>query len=206
MKTQKEYNKTYEDKLRREHGVSPAQVNKYGFKLTVDVYEKWGKKCSVCGTENRLAIHHIDGSGQTESPNNDIFNLQLICISCHMSLHKKEQWKEKIEKQGGYLYYGKEKEYKKKMRRKTYLKKRDNKWKVRREVEIGDVVKWKCRPYTRPTFIAEGIVREIFISKRLGKSLKVECVGEYLQVFENRKRTTVAVHNLISTPKGEQLE
>ena len=66
-----------------------------------------------------------------------------------------------------------------------------------KKVKIGDVVNWKCTPYTRPTFIAEGIVREIFISGTLGEAVKVECVGEYLEAFENRKRTTIAIHNLI---------
>ena len=40
-------------------------------------------KCSECGAETTLSGHHIDGSGQTDNPNNEVDNLQILCNSCH---------------------------------------------------------------------------------------------------------------------------
>jgi len=42
-----------------------------------------GYKCAECGAKTRLAGHHIDGSGQTESRNDEVDNIQILCPSCH---------------------------------------------------------------------------------------------------------------------------
>jgi hypothetical protein len=87
------------------------QIGKYGFKLCLEVYNKFNHRCSICANENKLAIHHIDNSGQSKNPNNNIDNLQLICIKCHVSLHSKQYWAKEAEKRGGYLWKGREKEW-----------------------------------------------------------------------------------------------
>ena len=49
--------------------------------------ERDGYKCRRCGATDDLAMHHIDGSGQTEHPNNELDNLETICDSCHTKHH-----------------------------------------------------------------------------------------------------------------------
>jgi 5-methylcytosine-specific restriction endonuclease McrA len=48
------------------------------------------KQCQLCGTDKKLCVHHIDGSGYTskkKNSNNDIENLITLCKSCHTKLH-----------------------------------------------------------------------------------------------------------------------
>ena len=45
--------------------------------------------CSKCGTKENLAIHHID----FDHYNNKIDNLEVLCCSCHASLHTTARWK-----------------------------------------------------------------------------------------------------------------
>ena len=44
--------------------------------------------CTMCGAKKDLVIHHIDCSGQTDEPNNDVDNLTTLCRRCHINLHK----------------------------------------------------------------------------------------------------------------------
>lgn len=46
------------------------------------------KKCEKCGAEYNLSIHHIDFNHYNNSPE----NLQILCVGCHQSLHKKAYW------------------------------------------------------------------------------------------------------------------
>lgn len=46
------------------------------------------EKCETCGSRQNLAIHHKD----FDHYNNASENLQVLCVSCHMSLHKKAYW------------------------------------------------------------------------------------------------------------------
>jgi len=112
---EKEYHKEYmrnrNIKLNKEYGISANQVSKFGFKLCLEVFEKCGHKCSVCEEENKLCVHHLDGSGQTENPNNNLDNLQLLCQKCHGRLHASKRWSDKADEQGGYKRKGREKEY-----------------------------------------------------------------------------------------------
>lgn len=43
-------------------------------------------KCEVCGKRGRLDVHHKDGNEK----NNDPSNLQVLCRSCHMKVHRKK--------------------------------------------------------------------------------------------------------------------
>lgn len=56
------------------------------------ILKRDGYKCSVCFLENKLSVHHIDGSGyaslkKLQKSNNDINNLITLCQSCHHKLH-----------------------------------------------------------------------------------------------------------------------
>lgn len=42
--------------------------------------------CELCGQQNNIDVHHIDGDYQ----NNDPSNLQVLCRSCHMKEHRKK--------------------------------------------------------------------------------------------------------------------
>ena len=91
----------------KRYGISTNQISRYGFKLCLEVYEKDGRKCFVCGSANYLAIHHKDGKGrhveeQGLPVDNSLDNLQLICRKCHGSLHASEYWAKQAELRGGY--------------------------------------------------------------------------------------------------------
>ena len=45
-------------------------------------------KCESCGSRINLAIHHID----FDYYNNSEDNLAVLCLSCHLSLHKQAYW------------------------------------------------------------------------------------------------------------------
>lgn len=49
--------------------------------------ERDGHKCQMCGTTRALHVHHLDGSGETDSPNHQLENLQTLCRSCHKQVH-----------------------------------------------------------------------------------------------------------------------
>lgn len=46
-----------------------------------------GRKCQGCGATERLRVHHRDGSGEGDSPNHDLDNLQTLCQKCHSLAH-----------------------------------------------------------------------------------------------------------------------
>ena len=46
------------------------------------------ESCEVCKGRLNLGIHHKD----FDHYNNDPTNLQVLCLFCHMSLHKKAYW------------------------------------------------------------------------------------------------------------------
>ena len=50
--------------------------------------ERDGRKCIQCGAEKKLRVHHRDGSGEAESPNHDLQNLETLCSTCHKRIHK----------------------------------------------------------------------------------------------------------------------
>jgi hypothetical protein len=102
--------------MENKYGLTVTSIQKYGFEKALKVFEKYNHKCSVCGSSDYLAIHHIDGKGshykeKCLEPNDSLDNLQLICRRCHGSMHAKEYWAKSAENRGGYLWKGKEKEY-----------------------------------------------------------------------------------------------
>ena len=46
-------------------------------------------KCDRCESKKDLGIHHRDD----DHYNNDLSNLVVLCLSCHMSIHKTAYWK-----------------------------------------------------------------------------------------------------------------
>ena len=46
------------------------------------------KTCARCGVSDRLVIHHKNG----DHYDNAEPNLQVLCVSCHQSIHKTDYW------------------------------------------------------------------------------------------------------------------
>lgn len=54
------------------------------------VLERDSHKCTDCGKTKGLIIHHKDGSGKSNNPNNEIDNLITLCRPCHSNHHSGE--------------------------------------------------------------------------------------------------------------------
>jgi len=52
-----------------------------------DILKRDEYKCQMCGSERQLIIHHLDETGNLDSPNNADNNLITLCRSCHAKLH-----------------------------------------------------------------------------------------------------------------------
>lgn len=77
---------------RKKYIFGKKQIEKYGISLCLEIYEKYDNQCHFCGGTNLLNIHHLDLSGGTDSPNNSINNLQLLCQGCHNRMHTNIRW------------------------------------------------------------------------------------------------------------------
>ena len=44
--------------------------------------------CDLCQGTDNLCVHHVDFDHYNNHPD----NLQILCLSCHMSLHKQQYW------------------------------------------------------------------------------------------------------------------
>ena len=80
----------------------PEMVEKRASKIRGEAHYLWkgGKdprryrsvvektSCAKCGTTSNLGIHHVDLDHFNNSPD----NLEVLCVSCHMALHKKAYW------------------------------------------------------------------------------------------------------------------
>jgi hypothetical protein len=49
--------------------------------------EAKGEECIVCGTEENIIVHHVDGDRE----NNDLDNLIPVCEPCHGKIHAKRK-------------------------------------------------------------------------------------------------------------------
>ena len=47
-----------------------------------------GYACVVCKNTKDIGVHHVDESGSSDKPNNEISNLITLCRSCHIKHHK----------------------------------------------------------------------------------------------------------------------
>jgi len=84
--------KKYRELASKKYRVSISAIAHHSLKVAIAVFDKYNRKCNRCGSTERLAIHHIDGKGRnyTEAklrPNNNIDNLELLCIRCHGKIH-----------------------------------------------------------------------------------------------------------------------
>ena len=52
------------------------------------VMERDGQQCKLCSVTDNLVVHHLDGSGEQDSPNHGIENLVVLCRSCHNKVHR----------------------------------------------------------------------------------------------------------------------
>lgn len=53
-----------------------------------------GGKCRVCQTSPREPhVHHIDGTGHTQTPNHSLENLVTLCSGCHLRLHRSLEYR-----------------------------------------------------------------------------------------------------------------
>lgn len=87
-------------KIKDDYGLGSGTIQRYGFRLALKIYEKFDRKCSNCGEENDLTIHHLDNNGRNklemgQEQNNSEDNLVIICRRCHGSLHAREYWDNK---------------------------------------------------------------------------------------------------------------
>lgn len=85
-----------------------AKIDRYGGNADY-IHRRDGEKCAICGGNNRLAIHHIDGFFETKPENNAANKMILLCASCHRKVHGKKNVtkipKKELERIG---YFGKE--------------------------------------------------------------------------------------------------
>ncbi len=49
---------------------------------------KRDKVCVLCGSDQKLHVHHWDNSGRSEDCNNSLDNLAVLCGNCHSAIHK----------------------------------------------------------------------------------------------------------------------
>jgi len=50
--------------------------------------ERDGRKCQICGSDKKLNVHHMDGTGENENPNHQLDNLATLCHTCHIGVHR----------------------------------------------------------------------------------------------------------------------
>jgi len=73
----------------KEHFLSKSEIQRYG-RNRQNILERDGFKCQICGSNKKLAIHHVDGKGTTvptAERNNNLENLMTVCSLCHIRLH-----------------------------------------------------------------------------------------------------------------------
>lgn len=60
------------------------------------VYERCNGRCAICGTNQNLHLHHIDGRGKDKTDNPD--NCIILCNYCHLEVvHKNNKyWRVKL--------------------------------------------------------------------------------------------------------------
>jgi len=78
----REQNKEMYDRIDREYR---DKVRYSGNRESV--VDRDSRKCTMCGSDYILSVHHKDHSGQTENRNDDPDNLTSLCSHCHGKQH-----------------------------------------------------------------------------------------------------------------------
>ena len=90
--------KTYAE-IAKEYGVSRQRIQQSirpARKIRLEVYAKYNNECCFCGKFVGTSGHiHHKGN---KSKYNNIHNLLLLCVSCHMKLHHKKKIEPKKKK------------------------------------------------------------------------------------------------------------
>lgn len=62
---------------------------KYDFlRIKPQILERDGGKCVICGSAEKVHVHHWDNTGgKTETVNNEFENLATLCGACHYAIH-----------------------------------------------------------------------------------------------------------------------
>lgn len=58
------------------------------FKMVRPFVLERDKVCTICGSDDRLHVHHLDNSGNTEDCDNSMDNLTTLCHDCHSAIHR----------------------------------------------------------------------------------------------------------------------
>lgn len=56
-----------------------------------DALDRDRHRCTICGSDHQLVVHHRDGNGRgSKRQNDDIANLQTLCRACHVDVHRSD--------------------------------------------------------------------------------------------------------------------
>lgn len=74
----------------RGRGRLGPQNGRYRHGMASTLYRQMVEKtaCAKCATTETLCIHHKD----EDHTNNDLSNLEVLCMSCHSRMHKQAWW------------------------------------------------------------------------------------------------------------------
>lgn len=61
-------------------------------KYRTKCFNHYGYECKVCGSDEDIHVHHVNGDRE----DNSIENLMPLCISCHMKVHRGVDQSEEI--------------------------------------------------------------------------------------------------------------
>ena len=76
--------------ISRRHSGKYHRSGKYQqeFRIMKPVVLERDKVCVLCGSDQKLHVHHWDNSGRSEDCNNSLDNLAVLCGDCHSAIHK----------------------------------------------------------------------------------------------------------------------
>lgn len=75
--------------VHKRHDGKSRRSNEYEkeFRVMKPAVLERDKVCVLCGSDDRLHVHHWDNSGRSENYNNSLDNLSVLCQTCHRAMH-----------------------------------------------------------------------------------------------------------------------
>ena len=75
--------------IHKRHGGKYRRSNEYAkeFRVMKPAIMERDKVCVLCGSDEKLHVHHWDNSGRSKDYNNSLDNLSVLCTSCHRAIH-----------------------------------------------------------------------------------------------------------------------